>query len=135
MKCQSENIVAFDSPEGVTVDFCRKCGSIWFEQGELAFYVETESDIPALEDSLKLGRETTIGCSTCKDAHLVEIPYITSENLLVDICTQCKGVFLDAKEIVKVEALVKKYKLTRLGKILEQLKHQGYQIMKVKKLK
>jgi len=101
----------------------------------LAFYVETEQDVPHFDESMKKATETEYLCMQCSSTKLLNIPYLPSENLMIDICPKCHGVFLDKKEIVQIEELVKKNKLTKIGKILNELKEKGFVVLQTKKVK
>lgn len=116
--------------EGVHVDFCRDCKGIWFEEGELAFYSETENDIVHFVENSKSAAETNYNCPTCENEKLSEFKYHADEELLIDFCNGCRGIFLDKMEVTHVEAIVGKYGLSRFESILKTLKSEGYEVIK-----
>ena len=59
-----------------------------------------------------------------------EVPYLVGEDLMLDHCSTCSGIWLDAKEIVKLEALARR--VEPVGKVLrtvQQLEKIGYQVL------
>lgn len=104
-KCKTETLKDFGQMEGVDIDFCGTCKGIWFDAGELAFYVEASEDVPGLDKALQTGRDSGCLCPRCKTQHLVETQYLPGETLLIDICPACHGIFLDRGELPKVELL------------------------------
>ena len=127
--CQSDNFEEFDT-EGVTVDFCGDCHSIWMDSGELAFYTETASDFPSLKHFMKAAHPSQRKCPKCADVSLLEVSYIEGEDVKLDVCGACMGILLDKKEIVHVESLVQKYKLTKLTAVVSELSKRGYVFLK-----
>ncbi len=83
--------------EGEVVEVCSGCNGMWFDAGELTlmlgFYrrIETER-----------GKPSYVACIRCGDG-LVELPF-PETTVDVDVCPECRGVWLDAGEL---EALKK----------------------------
>ncbi len=128
-KCQEDSLHGFGQVEGVEIDFCSRCKGIWFDAGELAFYVETEQDVPDMDAALAAGRKTTLPCPRC-DQHLVETHYVPGEPLLVDICPGCHGVFLDKGEVPRVEKLAVRFGgLERVARTVKALEARGYTLL------
>ncbi|MFT6071112.1 MAG: Zn-finger nucleic acid-binding protein [Bacteriovoracaceae bacterium] len=103
-RCLSDKIAPFNH-EGVEFDFCSSCHGIWTDKGELSNYVETRNDLPQKSNLLSEGRQTELNCPKCPETKLIEIPYLNSEDLLLDKCPTCKGIWLDSKELGSVQKL------------------------------
>lgn len=119
-RCLSDKIAPFNH-EGVEFDFCSSCHGIWTDKGELSNYVETKTDLPGNFDLLDDGKETQLKCPKCQDTSLIEIPYLQGEELLLDKCPNCKGVWLDSKELGAVQKLAQK--IDSKDKVHLALKH------------
>ena len=128
MKCpKCEVVMAPFSTEGVELDFCDQCKGCWFDQGELAFYTETLADVPNIDDAVSNGEVTEFHCPRCEEIDLVETAFIPGEDLMVDICPACKGIFLDKRELAKVENLsVQRDVLQKVGRSVKELREKGY---------
>ncbi len=128
-KCVDETMSSFGPVEGVEVDFCSKCKGVWFDKGEMAFYVETPDDVPDLDAAIEAGTASGAACPSCSTG-LVETHYVPSDPLRIDICPSCRGIFLDSGELPKVEALAARQggleKVVRTAKALEA---KGYVIL------
>lgn len=132
-KCHSDlHEVSF---EGVLLDFCDACQGIWFDEDELAFTIELSTDIPNISEIQKDAKITDHGCPHCGDQQkLEEMKFVQVQDLLIDRCPQCKGVWLDKGELPKVEAIAARIGDTK-SKILltcRQLNAKGYQILGMK---
>ncbi len=104
-KCRTDTLDDFGPMEGVDIDFCSGCKGIWFDAGELAFYVEAADDVPQMDQAIKNGEPMGGNCPRCKDVELVKARYQPGEQLFIDICPGCNGVFLDQGELPRVEGL------------------------------
>jgi len=124
-KLETQNYRTHDSQE---LNFCRTCGGTWFDKGELAWMMASESDILAGKEAMKRGNATDIRCSSCDAADLVEVKYHSKHDLLIDVCPSCHGVFLDAKEIGKAEKIAASTEggHIRLARALMRMKEAGY---------
>jgi Zn-finger nucleic acid-binding protein len=132
-KCQGD-ASDFNTAEGIVVNFCSGCKGLWFDQGELALYNETESDIPDLITQLPQAHQTHYNCPRCQNEQLTELPYMAGEEVLIDWCPACHGAWLDQQELGKIEALATRYEnhTARLRRGITQLEQAGYKIMSVK---
>jgi len=131
-KCSRPTLNELNTGEGVSVDFCGDCKGVWFERGELGRMVELSKDIPNLEDSLQRAQDTDFHCPRCRQA-LKEIQYAPMNNLKVDYCRGCQGIWLDAGELSTVEGLatILESPASRLGLAAKQLYEDGYISMQV----
>ena len=128
-KCQKDTLQGFGQVEGVDVDFCSECKGIWFDAGELAFYVEVEKDVPDLEAAIASGKPSGHFCPRCS-TELVETHYVPGESLMIDVCPSCKGIFLDKGEVPRVEKLsARQGGLERVTRTVAALEKKGYMIL------
>ncbi len=129
-KCQQQ-ATDFRTSEGVAVNFCQGCKGLWFEQGELALYCETPTDLPQLDRLLAQAKPTAFHCPKCQQTPLTALPYIEGEELSVEWCASCHGVWVDAGELPKIERLATRFEsgLVRAQRALRELQRAGYQVM------
>lgn len=128
-KCGGDSLRDFGQVEGVEIDFCSSCKGIWFDAGELAFYVEAEEDVPNVEAAISAGHATGLECPKCA-SELIETRYVPEEPLLMDICPSCRGVFLDKGEVPRVETLAaRRGGLERVVNTVKALEKRGYVIL------
>ncbi len=89
------------------VDKCFACGGIWFDRGELDKYLTegmTILDSPALGGSLDRELDEKRGnCPRCGIA-MMKAPASGVPGVTVDVCGQCKGIWLDPTEITRLES-------------------------------
>jgi FtsH-binding integral membrane protein len=86
---------------GVEIDLCSQCSGIWLDEGELATLAETKRDVPQ-EGQKKT--PTRFKCPRCGQV-LDEMLYTQGQDLLVDVCSSCSGVYLDQGELEQVRGL------------------------------
>lgn len=128
-KCRQDSLADFGMVEGVEIDFCSGCKGIWFDQGELAFYVEDSEDVPDLPRALASGKPAGCDCPRCSTA-LVEVNYVPGDALLIDVCPSCKGVFLDCGELPRLEALAaRRGGMEKIMNTARALEKKGYVIL------
>ncbi len=116
--------------EGVDVDFCDSCKGIWFDKDEMAFMAELPSDIPAqdVEDTVK---PTVYPCPRCENTQLEEMRFVQANDLLIDRCPECRGIWLDKGELPKVERIAARLEDVKSKVLLavKQLQDKGYEIL------
>lgn len=105
MKCTA---VLFKTRLGdIEVDYCRECGGLWLDQGELERIVRTTrkaSEVVAvlrrklipLPTATPIPSELPHACPACARPTMREIAVA---GLHVDYCTDCDGLFLDKGEL------------------------------------
>lgn len=127
-KCQGELHEMYI--EGVDIDFCDSCKGIWFDKDEMAFMAELPEDIPNanVEDT---ATQSSYPCPRCETTTLEEMKFVQAEDLLIDRCPECRGIWLDKGELPKVERIAArigdvKSKVLLAGK---QLRDKGYQVV------
>ena len=114
--------------DGVEMDYCFSgCKGIWFDRYELAFQADTEKDVPGFAELHKTGQNTPYQCTKCGE-HLIEINYVQDDDLKIDICQKCHGVFLDAKELGHLKAIAAKKSsgFARIKRVAQRLDEQGF---------
>ena len=129
-KCRQDSLADFGMVEGVEIDFCSGCKGIWFDAGELAFYVEAGEDVPDVASALASGRAAGCSCPRCS-TELVETRYLPGVPLLIDICPSCKGIFLDSGEVPQVEKLAaaRGGGMEKVWQTAKALEKKGYMIL------
>jgi Zn-finger nucleic acid-binding protein len=133
-KCQN-HAPDFNTKEGVMVNFCDACHGLWFDQGELALYCETQTDVPHIASLVHQAQATAYSCPRCLDRTLVELPYMAGEDVLIDWCPVCHGAWLDPKELGKIERLATRFEThtARLNRGIAQLEQAGYTILGIRR--
>lgn len=84
------------SHKGAPIFGCRGCHGVWFPPGILRFLHQAESDLPELRHPL-LSRGGRRFCPDCR-LQLDQRPFLEGEDVIVDVCSGCDGVFLDRRE-------------------------------------
>ncbi len=87
----------------VQIDCCANCSGVWLDKGELATIYNTPLDMPR-EGQEAVSEPTSYHCPRCGGA-LSEQFYSSQDTLLVDVCEECKGVYLDKGELDKIRTL------------------------------
>ena len=81
------------------VERCQDCKGVWMDKGELARYANLTEDLPA--STYATGKATTFVCPSCKlkneERPLYQTAY--SNELHIDFCKSCHGLWFDNKEI------------------------------------
>lgn len=106
--------------ENLTLDLCRRCGGIWFEQGELhRLRSGTPFDLNGsphrgphtgrCHACLASVRRDDVSCAACGTPNRIDCPHccrkarrITHNGLTLDVCTTCRGVWFDRHEIAAI---------------------------------
>lgn len=128
MKCPGcANTLSAVSVENLTVDMCKSngCGGIWFDQFELERTDDADrigEELVAMQDSEAKHCSTVDqkrDCPKCAGVKLLRHYFSVKQEVLVDECPSCGGIWLDAGELKKIrsefntpeekEAATKKY--------------------------
>lgn len=86
---------------GVEIDLCAECEGVWLDEGELARLAGTKRDVPATGEEMTV---TRFACPRCGSTLLCQ-RYSSEHELMIDICGECNGVYLDKGELYKVRAI------------------------------
>lgn len=97
---------------GIKVDRCTNCGGLWFDRDELGVVRDHRDEslswlnFDLWEDEEKLSASgTSVDCP--RDGKpLFKIKYGTT-GVMVDVCLECRGVWLDKDELDKIVAALK----------------------------
>lgn len=96
--------------DGVTVDRCGRCRGVWFDAGELRRVTrEPEIERQATRER-RVPLRSPFACPRCAGA--CNLAYV--EEVAVDVCVECKGVWLDAGELEEAKREVE------VARILDQ---------------
>lgn len=86
------------TPKGILVDYCPDCQGIWFDRGELFYYSGAPEKITAaLAEGLRNEKPSEADCPRCA-AKLAE-GGLFSDDLVIDRCPSCEGIWLDPSEL------------------------------------
>ena len=131
-KCAG-GIEEIDNYQRVVVDFCGSCKGIWFDAGEVADFFDLTSDIPDIDTALATMKETDLSCPKCNNS-LREFQFAKANNLILDICSGCHGIWLDAGEVPQLEELSRSLDSpkSRILASFLRLKERGYEVLGVK---
>lgn len=87
------------------VDKCESCGGIWFDKGELE-QVDGIVDVALIEIRKIPGsgdQYEPLLCPKCKASAMDKIQNTRDRNVVMDVCPNCKGVWLDAGELEAIQ--------------------------------
>ncbi len=89
------------TPKGIVVDYCRSCQGIWFDKGELNYYSKSPAEIRKyLDGGLINAKPSSINCPRCDV--LMNEGGIVKDDILIDCCPDCRGVWLDPTELTQI---------------------------------
>ncbi len=97
---------------GVKVDHCKNCGGLWFDKNELKIVRDhRDENLSWLEFDLWEDKNKLITSGKSVDCPrdgkpLFKIKY-GKTNVLVDICLDCRGIWLDKDELDKIISALK----------------------------
>jgi Zn-finger nucleic acid-binding protein len=107
---------------GLILDYCRRCGGIWFDAGEVgrlrmarpqALYalvtLEPEAFRMKCHRCHAVLKRNDEACAACGQPNVLECPHghgvmtrIAKDGLVLDGCQRCRGVFFDNVELAEV---------------------------------
>lgn len=97
---------------GITIDECTHCRGIWFDPGELEAYrlakgEKQEASKTTLSRFKALSNYHYLMCPICASATL---QCGSADDLQIARCTQCTGIYVGKKEVIKI-AKSRKFKM------------------------
>jgi len=124
MKCpKDENELIKELYEDcVEVDKCPKCQGIWLDEGELEIIEETikndysdelKKQPDYINEAFNMARslaEEEYTCPICNNA-LNKREYGYCSQIIIDVCPSCRGMWLDDKEIQKLEIFFERLRI------------------------
>ena len=94
------------------LDQCEHCGGVWFEYGELKQLQEIDDNslVEILHANSLESRDerTRLKCPVC-DVEMKHYQYDYSSGIWIDRCDKCKGVYLDHKDLEKLDEYLDTY--------------------------
>jgi len=90
----------------VTIDYCKYCNGSWLDKSELAAITKKDRDILSSSDEAELSSlpASPFKCPRC-GGNVVVTHYTKKNEVEIDLCTGCGGIWLDTdelKEIIKL---------------------------------
>jgi len=106
----------------LVLDYCRRCGGVWFDAGEVAavraaspraLWAHVELSPEAFRQKchrcLASFRRNEPSCPACGRANILQCPAdggalkrLTQDGLTIDACPQCRGVWFDNVELAEI---------------------------------
>jgi Zn-finger nucleic acid-binding protein len=104
LNCEDTDMIAIKCGHELVINQCKKCGGIWLDRGELEdlknlgeFYLKNIDDA----SKPKIEKNRIRECPLC---HIVlettSLPKL--ENIKIDRCSNCKGLWLDRGDLIKI---------------------------------
>jgi Zn-finger nucleic acid-binding protein len=114
-KCRS-HLTEFEIEPGLYIDRCEDCKGTWLGKGELVMFATSKADVTKFQKELVSGNGGTLSCPECTKT-MLELKYGTEE-LVVDYCKACFGLWLDKSELATIRTLMKQLRVKeKLGRI------------------
>lgn len=85
----------------IIIDLCPECGGIWLDSGELNKLLKDRKLSNYLTKHIGTQSKSKLVCPRC--GWLMDIE--TAENVEVDVCLKCSGVWLDYGELEKLREI------------------------------
>ncbi len=104
-KCLN-SLSPFNFESDLFFDRCDFCKGMWLEKGELAKTMGEKEDFPEPERA-KSGPKSSQKCPKCLNVNMIEVALSPKGKLILDTCPQCSGVWLDSKELVKIQKVLR----------------------------
>lgn len=82
----------------VSVDICPTCKGLWLDAQKLASVCPTVADLPSRKTEILLVGHAGTNIPVCPRCNAVPYEFALMEDMLVDFCPQCQGVWLDGDE-------------------------------------
>jgi Zn-finger nucleic acid-binding protein len=82
---------------------------MWLDSGELARLSGSAEDFPA--EASKSGPQTLYNCPKCLMIRLQEVRFSPMDKMVVEICTGCKGLWLDSRELSQARNILYKHRI------------------------
>ncbi len=103
LNCSSEmtNYLAQKLSDKISYDFCESCGSLWMDSGELnkmAFQVKGNIEYCS-KNKAEIETEKKKICPRCEKIELDEVFFVGNSDIILDMCDNCGGFWLDGGEL------------------------------------
>jgi len=116
IKCprDGEALARFTYESNVVVDKCPRCSGVYLDKGELEAIQEIkenayEEELKAIPDDVAaayaIARQKQQGPASCPKCarEMSAKEYAYASRILIDVCPQCAGIWLDAGELKALE--------------------------------
>lgn len=116
-KCKTPTSI-FNFEADLNFDRCETCKGMWMDKGELALTTGSDADFP---DPLTAqnGPKTSLHCPKC--AHGLHEVAFGNSKVLVEVCGGCEGLWLDSRELVQVQGILRKHRIAVKKKKINSL--------------
>ena len=88
----------------VVIDVCMECGGVWLDHGELKKILGDKKLADYLTKDVGTKSDSKLLCPRCKG--LMDLEY--ADNVEVDTCIECGGVWLDVGELKQLQDISEK---------------------------
>jgi Zn-finger nucleic acid-binding protein len=104
-KCKTEPLGGY-TIEGVTVDRCAACAGVWFDAEELSQLLSEEARHVGelLQGSLSAEADGKKAHCPRDGSKMMRVYSAIDHSVILDVCGQCRGVWLDGGEFEKLFA-------------------------------
>lgn len=119
-KCNTATSI-FNLEADLNFDRCDKCKGMWMDKGELARTSGSANDFPDPK-TITSGLPSTKSCPKCPGSpKLHEVLFMKPNKILVDVCKSCEGIWLDSKELVQLQGILRQHRIDEKKKKLAGL--------------
>ena len=87
----------------IVIDICPKCEGIWLDKGELNKLLKNRKLSDYLTKHIGTQSKSKLVCPRCSKLMDIE----TAEDIEIDVCLGCNGVWLDHGELAKLNKISK----------------------------
>jgi len=103
--CRDKDLYRVLTKQGVEVDYCKECGGVWLDKGEIYYFTKTPTYLKHnFEESLKNQRISEKLSPKTKEP-MVSITLF--DTLIIEYCPKTGGLWLDKGELEKLPAIEK----------------------------
>jgi len=114
VEAEEEEIEVFGP--NLIIDRCRACGGIWLDKGELARLLGNRRLTDYLTKEIGTQSKSELVCPSCGGLMDIE----AADEIEIDVCISCGGVWLDADELDKLKNLQEDFRGDELAKAEER---------------
>lgn len=102
-KCKT-TVLELAQVAGVELDRCPTCRGIWSDRGELSALLELPADQwkRLARGKADDQRNRMAACCPRDGANLVRVASADNRSVVIDICLQCQGIWLDGGELAQL---------------------------------
>ena len=106
----------FELEPGLVIDRCPDCEGVWLDKGELASITNVPDEVFRWKTALESGSQANIQCPACRTEKyqtlLKEVKFgFLDHKVLIDLCPQCTGMWLDPRELGNFKEMVRKLRI------------------------